>query len=74
MLSSRLFECPSNLLTQAEQLTPLRTAIVNAETATVMKSAKLATEHNLIEPTLVTLIRLPTVIYVLKSRAVFLPQ
>ena len=53
MLSSRLFECPSNLLTQAEQLTPLRTAIVNAETATVMKSAKLATEHNLIEPTLI---------------------
>jgi phosphotransacetylase len=53
MLSSAPFECPSGLLTHAQRHLPLKTAVVNAETETVMISAKLATEHNLIEPTLV---------------------
>ena len=53
MLSSTPFECPSGLLAHAQQHLPLKTAVVNAETETVMTSAKLATEHNLIEPTLV---------------------
>ena len=53
MLSSAPFECPAALLTRAQRHLPLKTAVVNAETETVMTSAKLATEHNLIEPTLV---------------------
>jgi phosphotransacetylase len=53
MLSSAPFECPEALITQAQRHLPLKTAVVNAETETVMTSAKLATEHNLIEPTLV---------------------
>ena len=53
MLSSAPFECPSGLLVHAQQHLPLKTAVVNAETETVMTSAKLATEHNLIEPILV---------------------
>jgi len=53
MLSSAPFEYPSDLLAQAQRYLPLKTAVVNAETATIMKSAKLATENNLIEPTLV---------------------
>ena len=53
MLSPAPFECPSGLLAHAQRHLPLKTAVVNAETKTVMMSAKLATEHNLIEPTLV---------------------
>ena len=53
MLSPAPFECPSGLLAHAQRHLPLKTAVVNAETETVMTSAKLATEHNLIEPTLV---------------------
>jgi phosphate acetyltransferase len=53
MLSSAPFECPSSLLTHAQRHLPLKTAVVNAATETVMTSAKLATEHSLIEPTLV---------------------
>ena len=53
MLSPALFECPSGLPAHAQRHLPLKTAVVNAETETVMTSAKLATEHNLIEPTLV---------------------
>ncbi len=53
MLSFAPFECPSGLLARAQRHVPLKTAVVNAETETVMTSAKLATEHNLIEPTLV---------------------
>ena len=53
MLSRAPFECPSGLLAHAQRYLPLKTAVVNAETETVMASAKLATEHNLIEPTLV---------------------
>ena len=53
MLSSAPFECPSGLLTHAQRHPPLKTAVVNAGTETVMTSVKLATEHNLIEPTLV---------------------
>jgi len=53
MLSATPFECPPNLLVHAQQHPPLKTAVVNATTLTVMTSAKLATEHNLIEPILV---------------------
>ena len=53
MLSSAPFECPAVLLAQAQRHLPLKTAIVSAETETAMTSAKLATEHKLIEPTLV---------------------
>jgi len=53
MLSAAPFECPPNLLAHAQQHPPLKTAVVNATTATVMKSVKLATEHNLIEPILI---------------------
>ena len=53
MLSSVPFECPVSLLAQAQRHVPLKTAVVNAETELVMTSSKLATEHNLIEPTLV---------------------
>ena len=53
MLSSVPFECPVSLLAHAQRHVPLKTAVVNAETELVMTSSKLATEHNLIEPTLV---------------------
>ncbi|SVE58899.1 uncharacterized protein METZ01_LOCUS511753, partial [marine metagenome] len=53
MLSSAPFECPSGLLQHAQQHPPLKTAVVNAATETVMTSARLATENGLIEPTLV---------------------
>jgi len=53
MLSSAPFECPPGLLRHAQQHQPLKTAVINAGTKMVMTSAKLATEHNLIEPILV---------------------
>jgi len=53
MLSAAPFECPPNLLAHAQQHPPLKTAVVNATTVTVMTSVKLATEHNLIEPILI---------------------
>jgi len=53
MLSAAPFECPPNLLAHAQQHPPLKTAVVNATTATVMTSVQLATEHNLIEPILI---------------------
>ena len=53
MMSSAPFECPPGLLRRAQQHQPLKTAVVSAGTKRVMASAKLATEHNLIEPILV---------------------
>ena len=53
MLSSAPFECPSGLLQHAQQHPPLKTAVVNAATETVMTSARLATENGLIEPMLI---------------------
>jgi phosphate acetyltransferase len=53
MMSSAPFECPPGLLRRAQQHQPLKTAVVSAGTKRVLASAKLATEHNLIEPILV---------------------
>jgi phosphate acetyltransferase len=53
MMSPAPFECPPGLLRRAQQHQPLKTAVVSAGTKRVMASAKLATEHNLIEPILV---------------------
>ena len=53
MLSSAPFAYPSALLKHARQHSPLRTAVVNAQTETVMTSAKLANEIGLIEPVLI---------------------
>ena len=53
MLSSAPFECPSGLLQHAQQHPPLKTAVVNAATETVMTSARLATDNGLIEPILI---------------------
>lgn len=53
MLNSRPYECPPALLERAAGRAPARTAVVSAGSALPMESAKLAAEHNLIEPVLV---------------------
>lgn len=53
MLSKTPIRCPQSLLDQAASRSPVPTAVVNAGTELVLRSAQLATEQKLIEPLLV---------------------
>ena len=53
MLSTREILCPDNLLRMAQGAGPLRTAVVGADSALALDSARLAADAGLIEPVLV---------------------
>ena len=53
MLSDQPFECPTDLLARAQQMEPVRMAVVGAETELALESAKSAADAALITPVLV---------------------